>query len=228
MVLRNESVPFLNQGSREYDVNLTASKIIGRPRDETRDAAILEATIAVLSDVGYDRLTIDAVAAKAKASKATVYRRWQNKAALVVDAMAMLKPKPAAGEEAPCIFPDTGTLRGDLLAGLRKIGDKLSTDDGKLMAAVMTAAARDPELAAAMRTTHEEKRRSCQIVVDRAVSRGELDSPSGADTLHEVVPALMYNRLLVVGEPFDEAFITRVVDEIALPLLAHNAKAKNR
>ena len=137
------------------------------------------------------------------------------------------KPKTVEGEEIPCIFPDTGSLRGDLLGGLRKIGDKLSTDEGKLMAAVMTAAARDPELALAMRTTHEEKRRSCQIVVDRAVARGELQSSAGADTLHEVVPALMYNRLLVVGEPFDDAFITRVVDDIALPLLAHNARAKN-
>lgn len=209
-------------------MNLAATKIIGRPRDETRDAAILEATIAVLSDVGYDRLTIDAVAAKAKASKATVYRRWQNKAGLVVDALATLKPKPVEGQEAPCIFPDTGSLRGDLLAGLRKIGDKLSTDEGKLMAAVMTAASRDPELALAMRTTHEEKRRSCQIVVDRAVARGELESATGADTLHEVVPALMYNRLLVVGEPFDDVFITRVVDDIALPLLAHSAKATIR
>ena len=68
-------------------MNLAAIKTVGRPRDETREAAILEATLAVLSDVGYDRLTIDAVATKAKASKATVYRRWPNKAALVVDAL---------------------------------------------------------------------------------------------------------------------------------------------
>jgi len=209
-------------------VDLAAIKTVGRPRDETREAAILEATIAVLSDVGYDRLTIDAVATKAKASKATVYRRWQNKAALVVDALHTLKPVLGPGEVAPCIFPDTGSLRGDLLAGLEKIGNKLSTDEGKLMAAVMTAAARDPELAAAMRTTHEEKRRSCQTVVDRAVARGELSSGGGADMLHEVVPALMYNRLLIVGEPFDNEFITRVVDDIALPLLNHNAEAKNR
>jgi AcrR family transcriptional regulator len=208
-------------------VNLAATKILGRPRDETRDTAILGATIAVLSEVGYDRLTIDAVAAKAKASKATVYRRWQNKAGLVVDALAALKPKVGPDGVAPCIFPDTGSLRGDLLAGLDKIGKKLSTDEGKLMAAVMTAAARDPELAAAMRHTHEEKRRSCQIVVDRAVARGELDSDAGADTLHEVVPALMYNRLLVIGEPFDNAFITHVVDDIAMPLLQRNESAKS-
>ena len=208
------------------NVAASATRILGRPRDETRDAAILGATIGVLKDVGYDRLTIDAVAAKAKASKATVYRRWPNKAALVVEAMHALKVKPVAGEEAPCIFPDTGSLRGDLLGGLQKIANKLSTDEGKLMAAVMTASSRDPELAAAMRGTHEEKRRSCHTVVARAVSRGELASDDGADTLHEVVPALMYNRLLVTGEPFDDAFLTKVVDDIALPLLQHKAKAK--
>lgn len=210
-------------------MNLAATKILGRPRDESRDAVILAATLAVLSDVGYDRLTIDAVAAKAKASKATVYRRWPNKAALVVDALHTLKPVSIPGEEAPCLFPDTGSLRGDLLAGLQKIATKLSTDEGKLMAAVMTAATRDPELASAMRGNHEEKRRSCHTVVARAVSRGELDSDAGAETLHEVVPALMYNRLLIVGEPFDDAFLTRVVDDIALPLLhQHDAKAKKR
>jgi len=209
-------------------MNLAATRILGRPRDETRDAAILEATISVLGDVGYDRLTIDAVAAKAKASKATVYRRWPNKAALVVEALHTLKPVPAPGAETPCLFPDTGSLRGDLLAGLQKIANKLSTDEGKLMAAVMTAAARDPDLAVAMRGNHEEKRRSCHTVVARAVSRGELDSDDGAETLHEVVPALMYNRLLIVGEPFDDAFLTKVVDDIALPLLHYKAKAKSR
>jgi len=209
-------------------VNVAAaatSRIIGRPRDETRDTAILEATIAVLSEVGYDRLTIDAVAAKAKASKATVYRRWPNKAALVVDAMAVLKPELAPGEEAPCLFPDTGTLRGDLMGGLQKIATKLSTNEGKLMAAVMTAATRDPELATAMRGNQEEKQRSCHTVVARAVQRGELADDSGADLLFEVVPALMYNRLLIVGEPYDDAFLTRVVDDVALPLLQHKAKA---
>ena len=68
-------------------MNLAAIKTVGRPRDETRDAAIFEATLSVLGEVGYDRLTIDAVAARAKASKATVYRRWPTRDALVIDAL---------------------------------------------------------------------------------------------------------------------------------------------
>jgi hypothetical protein len=112
---------------------------------------------------------------------------------------------------------------------LHPLANKLSTDEGKLMAAVMTAATRDPDLATAMRGNQEEKLRSCHTVVARAVSRGELGSDEGAETLHEVVPALMYNRLLIVGEPFDDAFLTRVVDNVALPLLhQYDAKAKKK
>jgi AcrR family transcriptional regulator len=205
-------------------VNLAAIKTAGRPRDETRDAAILEATIEVLKDVGYDRLTIDAVAAKARASKATVYRRWPNKAALVVEAMRALMPQVEAGAEPPCLFPDTGSLRGDMVAGLEALAAKLSTDEGNLMAAVMTAQCRDPELAAAMRGATEDKQRSCQVVVDRAIARGELTSTRGVKAFVEVVPALMYNRLLVTREPFNDAFIAEVVDDIALPLLMRDDK----
>ncbi|MDQ1706002.1 MAG: hypothetical protein QOF18_2368 [Frankiaceae bacterium] len=209
-------------------MNLAAIKNVGRPRDESRDAAILEATLQVLGEVGYDRLTIDAVAAKAKASKATVYRRWTGKASLVVEAIQTINPHkvPVAGAEPECIWPDTGSLRGDLLAGCRNFVERLNSDEGRLMVAVMTAQARDPELATAMRAaTYDDKRRSCRILADRALARGELNSTAGADTFVEVLPAIMFNRLLISGEPFDEAFIAHVVDDIALPLLGHHERA---
>ncbi len=81
-----------------------------RPRVEgEREQEILEATLDVLADVGYDRLTMDAVASAARASKATLYRRWETKASLVLE--AVLAQKGPIGEA-----PDTGTLRGDLIA----------------------------------------------------------------------------------------------------------------
>lgn len=204
----------------------TAPSTLGRPRDDSREAAILDATLAVLSEVGYDRLTIDAVAAKAKASKATVYRRWSSKAGLVVDAMQTLKPKPPIGEEGevPCYWPNTGSLRGDLMVGVRNFADRLASEEGKLMAAVMSAQMRDPELAAAMReSTTDEKLRSCRTLVDRAIARGEVASKVGSDTFVEVLPAVMFNRLLITGQPFDDAFVTHVVDDIAVPLLTRQA-----
>jgi len=209
-------------------MNIAAIKSVGRPRDETREAAILEATLAVLGEVGYDLLTIDAVAARAKASKATVYRRWPGKAALVVDAIQTLKPHADDTDpEAACIWPDTGSLRGDLLAGCCNFVERLNSDEGRLMVAVMTAQARDPELAEAMRaTTYEDKRRYCRVLANRAVARGELTSTAGADTFVEVLPAIMFNRLLISGQPFDDEFVNHVVDDIALPLLGYHEGAK--
>src|SRR5690242_16891040 len=84
-----------------------------RPRVEgDRESEILEATLVVLAEVGYDRLTMDAVATKAKASKATLYRRWNGKVQLVIDALHHGHRHEDQGAEPP----DTGTLRGDLLA----------------------------------------------------------------------------------------------------------------
>jgi AcrR family transcriptional regulator len=203
-------------------MNVAAVRNLGRPRDEARDTAILEATLEVLGQVGYDRLTIDAVALKAKASKATVYRRWPGKAQLVVDAIQAMKNKSHAEGEHEA-WPDTGTLRSDLIAGCSQFVEKLNSDEGKLLVAVMTAQAHDPELAAAMRdATSEDKARYCRMVADRAIARGELTTDAGVDTFTEVLPALMFNRLLLTDQPFDDAFVTHVVDDIALPLLGHH------
>jgi AcrR family transcriptional regulator len=191
----------------------------GRPRDESRDAAILEATREVLGEVGYDLLTIEAVAARAKASKATVYRRWPGKAELVVAAIKENGPQPGPDGAPPCYWPDTGSLRGDLLAGARAFVERLTSEEGALLCAVMTAQLRDPELAAVKAASYDDKRHSCRLLAERAVARGELTSTAGVDTFVEVLPAVMFNRLLLSGEPLDEAFVQHVVDDIALPLL---------
>src|SRR3990170_4095168 len=88
---------------------------LGRKRDHTRDAYILEAALEVLAETGYDGMTIDMVAARARAGKATLYRRWPSKAELVIDAVACLKKD----DYHPANLPDTGTLRGDLVAMIK-------------------------------------------------------------------------------------------------------------
>src|SRR3954467_7617569 len=88
---------------------------LGRKRDHTRDTEILQAAIDVLAETGYDRMTVDMVAARAKAGKATVYRRWASKAELVVDAVACMKKVDVESTA----LPDTGTLRGDLVAMMK-------------------------------------------------------------------------------------------------------------
>jgi hypothetical protein len=130
---------------------------------------------------------------------------------------------PADGSEPGCPWPDTGSLRGDLVQAVRSFVQRLDSEEGKLLAGVMTAQMRDPELAQAMReVSYDDKRRSCRMLADRAIARGELTSTAGADTFVEVLPAIVFNRLLLTGEPFDEAFISHVVDDIALPLLTRD------
>ncbi|HVU74197.1 MAG TPA: TetR/AcrR family transcriptional regulator [Mycobacteriales bacterium] len=197
----------------------TLARPAGRPRDASRDAALLQATLDLLVEVGYDRLTIDAVAARVKASKATVYRRWPNKAALVVDAVHALHQAKDEAEGGNQIFPDTGSLREDLLAGARGFVQKLTGEDGRLIAAVMTASMRDPELAAAMRAGTDDKAVMCAAPLDRALARGELATACAPSVLGEVVQSVFMFRFLVSGEPLDEEFVVHVVDDIVLPLL---------
>src|SRR5690349_18299552 len=86
-----------------------------RPRVEgEREQEILDSTIDILSEVGYDRLTMDAVATRAKASKATLYRRWNGKAQLVIDALISQKE--------PHALPDTGSLREDMIGAFCGMG----------------------------------------------------------------------------------------------------------
>ena len=88
------------------------NRALGRKRDHTRDPEILDAALDVLAETGYDGMTIDMVAARAKAGKATLYRRWASKPELVLDAVACMKAKDLELDA----LPDTGTLRGDLVA----------------------------------------------------------------------------------------------------------------
>lgn len=190
---------------------------MGRPRDLSRETALLEATIEVLQEVGYDRLTIDAVAARAHASKATVYRRWSGKAQLVVEAIKSMD------EEADCAFPDTGSLRGDLRAGVAAIVERLVSDEGQLFAGVIGASMRDPELAAILHESMVEKKEaSCRTVVDRAISRGEIDPSCTGDVLLHVLPPVLFFRCLTSPEPVDDAFLDYAVDSIALPLITRS------
>ncbi len=115
-----------------------------RPRIEgEREVAIFDATMRMLATSGYDRLTMDAVAADAKASKATLYRRWQTKADLVVDALVWLKSCM------PHDIPDTGSLRGDLVAMACTDGGLTDRMPLAVFGALITAMQRDEALAKA-------------------------------------------------------------------------------
>jgi len=189
----------------------------GRPRDDVREQVILDTAVALLAEVGYDRMSMDALATRAQASKATIYRRWPGKAELVVEAVRRRSSHEFA-------TADTGSLRGDLLATLRGTACTVGADDAALVAGVVLAMRTDPELAALMRgQVVEDKRSATHALVERAVARGEVPAEVDRDLVQELAPAMVFFRLLVSGEPLDEPFFLHLVDDVLLPLLTDPA-----
>jgi AcrR family transcriptional regulator len=172
----------------------------------------------LLAEVGYDRMTMDAVAARARASKATIYRRWTGKRELVIDAIncrAVHSMQP----------PDTGSLRGDIIATLHVMAEGMGREDANLVAGVLRAMRSTPELADSVRDhVVEGKRQIGRALVARAVARGELPPGADPDVLHDIAPALMFFRVLVTGDPVDDAFLGHVTDDVLVPLLARSGQ----
>jgi AcrR family transcriptional regulator len=183
----------------------------GRRRDASRDDALRQATIDLLVEHGYDRLTIDAVAARARAGKATVYRRWASKADLVVDAVTRGYP----GVD----IPDTGSVRGDLGALVCGIDD--GGDQGfktRLFSGLVPALLESPELRDAFQKAIGVQP-VLDVILERGVQRGEICAPKNPDLIGALFPALAFYRMIMFGESPDIEFATTVLDDIILPLL---------
>ena len=185
-----------------------------RPRVEgDREQEILDATLEVLADVGYDRLTMDAVAARAKASKATLYRRWNNKVSLVIEALHSAK--------GPTELPDTGSLRGDLQGVFCGMGGLVDPQTVATFASVLTAIARDADFAEAFRReVVGPKIAVSQEIWRRARERGEVCADADLSLLEPALAGIVLHRVFVMGEQPDEDLITRVIDQIILPAAA--------
>ena len=184
-----------------------------------RDVAICDATLALLVEVGYDRMSMDAVAARAHASKATIYRRWPGKQELVLDAVRSRGPGRVVPE-------DTGSLRGDLVATYTNAVHGTAAEDVELIAGVLRAMRSAPELADCVRSQMvESKGAVSKVIVDRAIARGELGPGTDHQLLHEVAGALWFHRILVVGAPVDDAFIAHVVDDVLIPTLDRSSRS---
>jgi AcrR family transcriptional regulator len=184
-----------------------------RPRVEgAREGEILDATVAHLLEVGYDRLTMDAVAQRARASKATLYRRWASKQSLVVD--AVMRSKSAV----TLTPPDTGSLRTDLVelfSGARGLANHGST---RVLGAVVSALQTDPEFAAEFRRTFlAPKVGAMQDIYRRAAERGELRPGVDVSLLGPALAGILLHRSFVLGDPITRDLVERVVDQIILP-----------
>jgi len=187
---------------------------LGRKRDDTRDPEILDAALDVLAENGYDGMTIDMVAARAKAGKATVYRRWASKPDLVLDAVACMKSNDIDYEN----LPDTGTLRGDLVAMIKPPSIRDAERKMKVMAGIVSMLAGNPELAEAARMALIEPRAGAnRILFQRAIDRGEISADVDVELLCTIGPALVAYRSLMLRKPVDREFLINNIDRIVLP-----------
>jgi AcrR family transcriptional regulator len=183
--------------------------------DRSLDAAILDATLAGVAEVGYDRLSMDDVASRAGVGKAAIYRRWPSKAVVVADAIAHWRRRLGPVEP-----PNSGSLRGDIDALVAATPDLDDADSHmiRVVVGVATAAMHNPVLAAALDDlVLSTPRQVVRAVLDQAVARGEI--PAGRDL--SLIPdvALGLNVLRVItGRPIDRVYVRRVLEDVLLPL----------
>lgn len=186
---------------------------MGRPRDARRDVAILEATLSLLTELGYEQLSIEAVAGRSGVAKTTIYRRYRDKADLVAAAVDYRShatpPSPAAVD-----------LRENLLALAGWLARQIAEQEIGLLGALFAGMRGDPRLAEEMRRI---LRRDEAAMTDepfrKAIGDGERLTPRAAELFAEIAPAVIVHRVVVAGEPCDERFVVHLVDDILLPLL---------
>jgi AcrR family transcriptional regulator len=189
---------------------------LGRKRDHTRDPEILRAALAVLAEAGYEGLTIDMVAARAGAGKATVYRRWATKEELILSALGCLKDTaPGSGG-----LPDTGTLHDDLHAMISPDWLGGGEQRVKIMAGLASMLSHAPELARAVTTALvEPASAACRELMERAARRGEIPAAADISTLAEVIPSMAAYRVIFMHQVADRAFFEAMIDHVVLPAL---------
>ena len=189
--------------------------------DRSLDASILQAALEGLAECGYDRLSMEDIAARAHVGKAAIYRRWPSKAVVVAEAIARWRREEAG----PLAAPDTGTLVGDFEALVAALPDldavELSTIN--VIIGVATVAVREPTLAAAIdELVLAQPRQMLKAVLDRAVGRGEISPDRDLTLVPDVVLGLNMLRV-VTGRPVDRVFVRRVLEDIILPLVTASA-----
>jgi AcrR family transcriptional regulator len=180
-----------------------------------REAEILAVTLRLLQEHGYDRLTVDAVAATARASKATVYRRWPSKAELVLAAFT-------EGIRQVAVAPNTGTLRGDLI-GLGEACGEHGRQHASTIRAVMVEVSRHPALNEALQDQFLSQRKALiQHVLQQAVDRGEIAQDAISDELWDLLPGYLIFRAIIPDRPPTRRTVQRLVDDFIIPGLTRS------
>jgi len=167
----------------------------GRPRDESARKRILQAALHLMDETAFAQVTAEAIAERAGVSKATVYRWWPNKAAVVIEAF-----REAVAPELP--LRDSGSLREDLTNQVRNFARLLSGPRGRMLRSFVVAARSDPEVAAAFRQIWSDPRRAeSKRMLRQKQVRGQLRADADLDMVLDSLYGPLYYRFLVKNEP---------------------------
>jgi len=178
----------------------------GRPRSGEAHAAILAAAVALVREVGYDAVSMEAIAARAGAGKATLYRRWKSREALVSEAVGLIVARIAV--------PSTGSTRRDLLAVMRDTV-RLYADPATagLLSGLVAAMARSPVIARAVRSGFVAAwSDTVRRVIENGIARGDLRRGIDIDLAVDLLGGCFSNRALVTGRPIDDRMARALVD----------------
>lgn len=181
-----------------------------------RESELYEVVLELLREVGYEAMSMPAVATRARCSTATLYRQWQGKPGLVVAALQNQRPGPLSDI-------DTGTVRGDLGALMLRTQTTIAGEH-ELFAALEHAGLHDPDLSAAMREKMALPARGVvERILSRAVERGEIPSDGPAQVYcQDLIPGLALGHRLVAGALPDEDYLLDFVDSVLLPALRYH------
>ena len=177
----------------------------GRPRRAGADGAILTATLELLSEVGVAGLSMDLLAHRAGVGKATIYRRWDSKEALILDTLRMMST--------PIPVPDEGSVRADLLTYMEAVIEYFAPGRGSdTLPHLIEASCYDEQLRASLDDYLRERQSTTRLLLHRGIERGELPATTDVDLITDVILAPFFYRHLLTGAPVDGDFIHRLVE----------------
>lgn len=184
-----------------------AKKNLGRPRSIQSDQAILQATLELLAEVGFERMSIDAIAARAGVSKPTIYRRYKGKEELVADAIESFREE--------VVLPDTGNLWSDIDALIKNAAQiTLSPLGRQTVAMIISSASSNPEFARIYWTKYlQPRRQSFAVVIERAKVRNEIQADLDPDLVFDAMSGIMlYAQIFQPTTETWEAYVHRALN----------------
>ncbi|HTS05555.1 MAG TPA: TetR/AcrR family transcriptional regulator [Candidatus Eisenbacteria bacterium] len=205
--------------ARSYSENGNGKRPPGRPRSEKARLAILQTTLKLLSEAGFADFTIEEVAERAQVGKATVYRWWPDKGALIADAFAN-------SITSRLHFPDTGSVYTDMSRQMRQLIKVFRSRGGRIVSAILAAGQSDKDLIAAFRDRFLWPRRhEAYATLERGVRRGELRRNVDLDLILDSLYGPIYMRFLIQHDRLTPDFVNRLC---ALVLSGANSSSRAR